>query len=66
MNLIIILILVKIIIHLNKINMDIRGDQVSISGLLNFKGLELLEKKIAALKLLLTVYTDANDTGDDE
>jgi hypothetical protein len=51
--------------QLNKINMDIRGDQVSISGLLNLKGLELLEKKIAALKLLLTVYTDANDTGDD-
>jgi hypothetical protein len=51
--------------ELNKINMDIRGDQVSISGLLNLKGLELLEKKIAALKLLLTVYTDANDTGDD-
>jgi hypothetical protein len=51
--------------ELNKINMDIRGDQVSISGLLNLKGLNLLEKKIAALKLLLTVYTDANDIGDD-
>lgn len=51
--------------ELNKINMDIRGDQVSISGLLNLKGLELLEKKIAALKLLLSIYTDVNDTADD-
>jgi hypothetical protein len=49
--------------ELNKINMDIRGDQVSISGLLNLKGLELLEKKIAALKTLLSVYADANDVG---
>jgi hypothetical protein len=49
--------------ELNKINLDIRGDQVSISGLLNSKGLELLEKKIAALKMLLAVYADANDVG---
>jgi|CXWL01.1.fsa_nt_gi hypothetical protein len=48
---------------LNKINMDIRGDQVSISGLLDLKGLNLLEKKIAALKVLLAVYYEANDTG---
>jgi hypothetical protein len=48
--------------ELNKINMDIRGDQVSISGILDFKGLELLEKKIVALKMLLTVYSEANDT----
>ncbi|MBB5687848.1 hypothetical protein [Sphingobium boeckii] len=51
---------------LNKINMDIRGDQVAISGLLDSKGLVLLEKKIAALKLLLAVYTEASDTEDDE
>lgn len=49
---------------LNQINMDIRGDQVLISGLLDAKGLGILEKKIVALKLLLAVYTDANDTGD--
>jgi hypothetical protein len=51
---------------LNKIDMDIRGDQVLISGLLNLKGLELLEKKIAALKMLLTVYTDASDVGSED
>lgn len=51
--------------ELNKINMDIRGDQVALSGLLNLQGLHLLEKKIAALKMLLAVYTDANDVGDD-
>lgn len=55
------------IIHdLNKINMDIRGDQVVLSGLLNLQGLDLLEKKIAALKVLLGVYTEANDTGVDD
>jgi len=47
---------------LNQINMDIRGDKVMISGLLDTKGLALLEKKIAALKVLLGVYTEANDT----
>lgn len=52
--------------ELNKINMDIRGDQVLISGLLDARGLNLLEKKIAALKLLLAVYTEPNDTGDGE
>jgi hypothetical protein len=51
--------------ELNKINMDIRGDRVAISGLLDLKGLDLLEKKIAALKMLLAVHTDANDTGYD-
>lgn len=50
--------------ELNKINMDIRGDQVSINGLLDLKGLELLEKKIAALKMLLAVYSEANEAGD--
>ncbi|AKM10111.1 hypothetical protein AB433_09200 [Croceicoccus naphthovorans] len=51
---------------LNKINMDIRGDQVLISGLLDAKGLGLLEKKVAALKMLLAVHMDANDTDDNE
>jgi hypothetical protein len=54
------------VVGLNKINMDIRGDQVLISGLLDAKGLGILEKKIAALKLLLAVYTEPNDTGNDE
>lgn len=49
--------------ELNKINMDIRGDKVSINGLLDLKGLVLLEKKIEALKMLLTVYHEANDAG---
>lgn len=49
--------------ELNMINMDIRGDQVFISGLLDAKGLNLLEKKISALKVLLSVHTDANDIG---
>lgn len=51
---------------LNQINMDIRGDKVMVSGLLDAKGLAILEKKIAALKVLLAVYTDANDTGEDD
>lgn len=51
--------------ELNKINMDIRGDQVSISGTLNLNGLELLEKKIVALKMLLTIYTESNDIGEE-
>ena len=38
---------------LNKINMDIRGDQVLLSGLLDLKGLRLLEKRIEGLKALL-------------
>ena len=46
--------------------MDIRGDKVLVSGLLDMKGLSLLEKKIAALKIFLTVYTEPNDTGGDE
>ena len=51
---------------LNKINMDIRGDQVMLSGLLDMKGLLLLEKKIAALKLLMETNYEANDTGGEE
>lgn len=47
---------------LNKINMDIRGDQVMISGLLDLKGLTQLEQRISALKLLLTPIYEANDT----
>ncbi|MFN3475739.1 MAG: hypothetical protein ACK4ZW_16995 [Blastomonas sp.] len=43
---------------LNKINMDIRGDQVLISGLLDLKGLRALEKKIVGLKALLAPDDD--------
>jgi hypothetical protein len=50
---------------LNKINMDIRGEQVAISAILDLRGLSLLEKKITALKLLLAVYSEAIDTDDD-
>lgn len=50
---------------LNKINMNIQGDQVMISGLLNLKGLAQLEQRINALKLLLTPIVGANDTGAD-
>jgi hypothetical protein len=51
---------------LNKINMDIRGEQVMISGLLDLKGLAQLEQRIRALKLLLTPIYEANDTGGDD
>ncbi len=43
--------------------MNIQGDKVRISGLLNLKGLDALEKKIAALRVLLEVHEEANDTG---
>lgn len=46
---------------LNKINMDIRGDQVLISGLLDLKGLRLLKRKIEGLQTLL----EANDLEED-
>lgn len=38
---------------LNKINMDIRGEQVLLSGLLDIKGLRLLRKRIDSLEALL-------------
>ena len=50
---------------LNTINMNIRGDKVYLSGLLDQSGLLDLEKKIAALKVLLTVVHGANDTGEE-
>lgn len=49
---------------LNRIDMDIKGDQVHLNALLDFKGLLALEKKIKALKVLLEVHYDANDTGE--
>lgn len=52
--------------QLNRINMNIEGDKVQLSGLLDLKGLDALEKKIVALRVLLEVHHDANDAGDDE
>jgi len=49
---------------LNRIDMDIKGDRVHLNALLDHKGLLALEKKIQALKLLLEVHYDANDTGE--
>ncbi len=49
---------------LNQISMNIVGDKVHLNGLLDLKGVLDLEKKLAALKVLLQVYEVANDTGD--
>lgn len=38
---------------INKINMNIQGDRVHLSGLFDFEGLGKLEKKIAGLKALM-------------
>ncbi|WAC48426.1 hypothetical protein OVA03_00390 [Asticcacaulis sp. SL142] len=43
---------------LNKVNMDIRGDKVQISGIFDIRGLSLLEKKVAALKTLLALQAE--------
>ncbi|MDQ2878119.1 MAG: hypothetical protein M3R41_03460 [Pseudomonadota bacterium] len=45
---------------LNKINMNIQGDHVSLSATLNYRGLAMLEKKIAGLKALM--MPDDDDT----
>lgn len=50
--------------QLNRINMNIQGDKVHLSGLLDHKGLDALEKKIVALRVLLDVYNETIDTGD--
>jgi len=48
---------------LNRIDMNIQGDKVYLSGLLDLAGLATLEKKIEALKVLLeSNQADANDT----
>ena len=50
--------------------MDIRGDQVLLSGLLNIKGLRMLKKRIESLEALLEPVTDDEDAvvvlGDEE
>lgn len=51
---------------LNRIDMDIKGDQVHLNALLDHKGLLALEKKIAALKLLLEVAEQTAETSEDE
>lgn len=51
---------------LNKVNMDIRGNQVFVSGLLDAKGLSILEEQISALKILLTIQAKAEDTSEFE
>ena len=49
--------------ELNKITMNIRGEQVAISGLFDLKGLRLLEKKIAGLKAIMTTDEDEDLIG---
>ncbi|MBN8842649.1 MAG: hypothetical protein J0H88_05300 [Sphingomonadales bacterium] len=48
---------------LNRIDMDIKGNQVHLNALLDLNGLSALEKKIKALKILLEVHDD--ETGED-
>jgi hypothetical protein len=43
---------------LNEINMDIRGDRVLLSGLLDLRGLRLLKKRIENLEALLAPIDD--------
>lgn len=54
---------------LNKINMDIRGDRVLLSGLLDVRGLRLLKKRIESLEALLAPLDPEDDAivvmGDD-
>lgn len=50
--------------ELNKITMNIRGDTVAVSGLLDLKGLRLLKKKIAGLEAIMA-HDDEDETADD-
>jgi hypothetical protein len=51
---------------LNKINMNIQGDVVHLSATLDFRGLTMLEKKIASLKALMEPDETEDDKTDDE
>lgn len=53
---------------LNKITMNIDGDRVMVSGLLDLKGLRALKKKIEGLEALLTPDEDDDDArpGDED
>lgn len=50
---------------LNRIDMDIKGDRVQLNALLDLNGIASLEKKIAALKLLLDAPTDLEGDSDE-
>jgi hypothetical protein len=50
--------------ELNRITMNIQGGRVMVSGLLDVKGLRLLEKKIASLKVLLAPDDDEVEEGE--
>lgn len=51
---------------LNKIAMNIQGDRVFVSGLLDLRGLRALERKIAGLKTLLATDDDLDDVDNDD
>lgn len=51
---------------LNKINLNVQGDLVHISAVLDLKGVGVLEKKLATLKLLLETDPDLEDVGGQE
>ena len=46
---------------LNKVNMNISADLVHISAMLDYRGLLMLEKKIASLKVLMAPEVSEND-----
>ena len=48
---------------INQVTMNIQGDKVFLSGLLDMKGLDALEKKIAALRTLLDINHETVDAG---
>lgn len=48
--------------ELNKINAEIIGDRVRVSGYLDAKGLGLLKRKIAALEAFLAIDDTDNET----
>lgn len=51
---------------LNKINMNIQSDVVHLSATLNYRGLTMLEKKIANLKALMEPDDSEEDRTDDD
>lgn len=51
---------------LNKINMNIQADVVHLSATLNYRGLTMLEKKIASLKALMEPDDSEDDRIDDD
>jgi cell division septation protein DedD len=51
---------------LNKLNMNIQADVVHLSAVLDYRGLSMLEKKIASLKVLMAPDDIEEDAGDDE